>query len=106
MKTRSERLFKQLSDAVKNEKYDNVVKTEMDVLAEKLKHDKVKDLQAFKPEIVQLIEEEIVNRYYYQEGRVRYMLRSDQQLDAAIKVLHNSAEYKDILTNTTRETKK
>lgn len=104
--TTSERLFKQLSDAVKSEKYDSETKTEMDALGEKLKHDKLKDLQIFKPEISQLIDEEIVNRYYHQAGRVRTMLRSDIQLNSAIEVLQNPAEYKDILTNTSREAKK
>ncbi|MDR1056160.1 MAG: S41 family peptidase [Prevotellaceae bacterium] len=96
--TTSERIFKQLTEAVKNEKYDSETKIEMDALSEKLKHDKLKDLQIFKPEISQLLEAEIVNRYYYQEGRVCSMLRNDIQLDSAVKVLKNPVEYNNILS--------
>jgi carboxyl-terminal processing protease len=104
--TNSEYLFNKLKEAVKDEKYESEIKAEMETLSGKLKHDKLKDLQLFKDEISQLIEEEIINRYYYQEGRVRSMLRKDAQLDAAMNILRNPQEYNDILTNTQTERKK
>lgn len=94
----SERLLKQLIETVKTERYYDETKAELNILSEKLKHDKDKDLQTFKPELVQLLNEEIVNRYYYQAGRIRTMLRSDVQLDSAIKALKNREEYTTILT--------
>ncbi len=96
--TRSESLLKQLKTAVEKEKYDDVVEKEIAVLEEKLAHDKKKDLEVFKPEIKQLIEEEIAVCYYYQEGRVRALLKDDSQLKKAEEYLLAPAKYSEILS--------
>ena len=96
--TRSESLLKQLKAAVAKEKYDDVVEKEIAALEEKLMHDKKKDLEVFKPEIKRLIEEEIAVRYYYQEGRVRSLLKSDSQLDKAVEYLLAPDSYLKVLS--------
>lgn len=96
--TRSELLLKQLKTAVEKEKYDDVVEKEIAVLEEKLAHDKKKDLEVFKPEIKRLIEEEIAVRYYYQEGRVRALLKEDNQLKKAVEYLLSPSKYQELLS--------
>ena len=96
--TRSESLLKQLKTAVEKERYDDAVEKEFAVLEEKLMHDKKKDLEVFKPEIKRLLEEEIAVRYYYQEGRVRALLRDDSQLKAASEYLLDSDKYRKVLS--------
>ena len=96
--TRSESLLKQLKAAVEKEKYDDVVEKEIAVLEEKLAHDKKKDLEVFKPEIKRLIEEEIAVRYYYQEGRIRALLKDDSQFSKAVEYLLSSQKYSELLS--------
>ena len=100
--TMSERIMKQLSSIVKQEKYDAEVKDELDKLAEKLKHDKTKDLRLAKDELKTLLREEITERYYYESGRIRAMLRKDKQMAEAQAVLNDLARYERILSATSK----
>ena len=45
-----------------------------------------------------LLKEEIVSRYYYQEGRAKSQLPSDSTLIKAVSVLNNLDEYHRLLT--------
>ena len=96
--TRSESLLKQLKAAVEKEKYEEEVEKEIAILEKKLAHDKKKDLEVFKPEIKRLIEEEIAVRYYYQEGRIRSLIKDDSQLRKATEYLLAPAKYHKLLS--------
>jgi len=58
----------------------------------------VRDLDKYRSEIVELLEDEIVARYYYQKGRVINSFKNDKSLVEAIAVLQNSEVYKKILS--------
>ncbi|MDR0559837.1 MAG: S41 family peptidase [Prevotellaceae bacterium] len=95
--TVSEQLMKRLINSVKQEKYYDNAKAEIEKLAEFLKHDKLKDLKINEPELVALLREEIIERYYYEEGRVEAMLRNDRQFAEACNILANSVKYENLL---------
>lgn len=57
-----------------------------------------RDLDRYRSEIVELLEDEIVSRYYYQKGRVINSFKNDKALVEAISILQNSANYKKILS--------
>lgn len=57
-----------------------------------------RDLDKNKKEIIDLIESEIVSRYYFQKGRVMNSFRTDDVLKSAIQTLEKSAEYNKILS--------
>ena len=69
--TASEKAFEQLVKTAKREKYFEIASEEFSSLEEKLSHNNLKDLETFQDEIRQILSEEIVNRYYYQAGRIR-----------------------------------
>ncbi|MDR2562773.1 MAG: S41 family peptidase [Prevotellaceae bacterium] len=94
----SERMLKQFVSIVKQEKYDEEVKEELERLSEKLKHDKSKDLRLAKDELKALLREEIAERYFYESGRIRAMLRRDNQLTTAQKLLSDSERYSGLLS--------
>jgi carboxyl-terminal processing protease len=54
-------------------------------------------LAHYKDQIKQLLEKEIVARYYFEKGSVETGFKYDQEVKAAIEVLHNQPEYKRIL---------
>jgi carboxyl-terminal processing protease len=58
---------------------------------------KARDLDKFKEEITQMIENEIVSRYYFQKGRTVNSFRYDNVLLKAKEILINSNEYNTIL---------
>lgn len=93
----SEKLINELEAVVKREKYEAQVGDELEKLRTKLAHDKTKDLQTFKSEIITLLQEEIVSRYYYQVGRVKSQMTNDSTLFKAIDILTDSEAYAKLL---------
>lgn len=98
--TGSEQVFDRLIETAKREKYYELAKEEFTALRDKLGHDNLQDLETFRPEIEQLIEEEVVARYYYQAGRIKTQLEEDVQLDKAMELIDNPARITNILNGT------
>ncbi len=96
--TQSERKLNELEKIVKNEKYYDRVKEELENLREKLINDKETDLINFKAEVIQFLRDEIVGRYYYEDGQIETNLKDDIQLHKAIEILNDQNQYKSILS--------
>ena len=86
--------FKKTSE---KEEFYALLKTEYDLLEQKLKAQKKKDLSLYKDVLSQLLKEEIASRYYYQSGRIQASLFNDPCIDKAIAVLIAPEKYKAIL---------
>jgi len=96
-KTRSEEALETFQSTAKREKYYDAVAKEFEALQAKMKHDKKQDLLKNKLEIKRLLEEEIVNRYYMQRGRIEKSLSSDNDVNEAVAVLHKPERYQQLL---------
>ncbi|MDY6800435.1 MAG: S41 family peptidase [Bacteroidota bacterium] len=96
--TESEKELKELVKITKRENYYQRVKKEIDALQNQLANDKKEDLYAFKPEVIQFLRDEIVGRYYYEEGQIQANLKDDTQLEKAIDILKNKERYHAILS--------
>lgn len=96
--TDSQEMLEQLQEIAKDEKYLQDSKTEFDALLAKLTPSLDADLVRYKTEIVEILENEIVSRYYYQKGRVEASLGNDTYITEALRVLNNEQLYQEILT--------
>lgn len=96
-KTRSEEALESFQATARKEKYYDAVAKEFEALQVKMKHDKKQDLLKNKQEVKRLLEEEIVNRYYMQRGRIEKSLSSDNEVNEAIAVLHTPERYQQLL---------
>ncbi len=85
--TRSEESLKKLMETAKREKYFELAEEEFNALESKLAHNDEKDLDNFSDEILQLLKEEIIVRYYYQKGRVQASIVNDPDVKKALEVL-------------------
>jgi len=56
-------------------------------------HDKQQDLLKHKTEIDHLLENEIVSRYYFLRGRIEHGLQDDNDLEKAITMITEPAQY-------------
>ena len=92
-RTTTELLLAQLETAIKAEHLYDTAKAELDTLYAKISHDKRSKLLLFRPELQQLLENEICARYYYDEGRFRSILRHDNQAEVATNLLNNPEAY-------------
>jgi carboxyl-terminal processing protease len=92
--TSSEDALENLIKLVKKEKYYDQAQAVLGELWTKLSHNLDKDLQLFKPEIRSMLADEIIGRYYFQKGRIEYMLRDDNGLARAQALLTSPDEYR------------
>ena len=95
--TASEEILKKVLETAKEEGYDESMSAEYEALMKKVKASKEKDLELFKNQIIDLLENEIISRYYYQNGRILHSFKDDSSLKKAIEILNNDTEYKKIL---------
>lgn len=95
--TRSEQALEDFRKVAVQEKYYEGVKNEFSALEKKMNEDKENDLIRHKEEIRQLLEEEIVGRYYLQSGRIASTLWNDEDIKRAGQVLTNRREYDSLL---------
>lgn len=93
--TGSEKLLADLKAEATKEKQFSEIQTEYDALKAKMDATKKNDLQLHKDEIKQVLENEIVSRYYFEKGRYETNFKYDKELAQAVKVMQD----KDLLAN-------
>ena len=97
--TKSEKLMDDLKSAAEKEKYLESVRPEFDALKKKMEHDKKADLKKFSIEIKEMLENEIVSRYYFQNGQIEASFGFDAEVKKAIEALKDKTTFATILTN-------
>ena len=95
--TRTEQALERLKKASEGDKYYDRISEEYEKLVEKIKSNKDKDLLLHKKEISQILENEIISRYFYQTGRIEHSLKNDPRVKESISVLNQKQRYKRIL---------
>jgi carboxyl-terminal processing protease len=98
--TDAEKALTDLSAKVKDEKHYDDVKVELEAMRKKMTTNKANDLQRFKPEIKELLEQEIVSRYYFEKGRTEAGFDDDPNIIAAVAVLNDPNRYAALLKPT------
>jgi len=99
-KTSTEESLNELITNAKKEKYYDIHKDLFNDLEKDIAHNLEQDLKMFRPEITDLIEDEIISRYFYESGAIEWTIRKDDQILKARDVLNNKEEYSSILKGT------
>lgn len=97
---RTEELMKMLERSARFEGCYEEAKDEFEALAKKMAGNNVAvDLERpkHKKEIKQMLESDIVARYYFRRGTIRQQLKDDKDLDTALEILADSERYRKIL---------
>ena len=94
----SEKMLKSLKEMAEFEGYMEGAKEEFAALEKKLNHNLDRDLETFKKQISEYLSQEIITRYFYQRGAAMERLKDDDDLESAVKVLRDKAEYSKILS--------
>jgi carboxyl-terminal processing protease len=95
--TETELALKNTLAVAKKEKIDESISSEYQQLLAALEKSQDKLLDKNQKEIKNLITDEIIKRYQYQEGLYQYYLKNNLEIKKAVSVLNNSTEYKSIL---------
>ncbi|MBK8364243.1 MAG: S41 family peptidase [Bacteroidetes bacterium] len=96
--TKSEKSLEDFKKNAEDELYLSTLKTDIETLQSKLKHNKQEDIEKNKTDIVSLLEDEIASRYGYQQGRIKESLTHDMEVKKAIEVLNDKITYTGILS--------
>jgi carboxyl-terminal processing protease len=95
--TASEEMLKKMKEVAEEEGYLETAKEEYQALLEKVTPSKARDLEKFKNEILAVLENEIISRYYFQKGRAEQSFNTDDEVKSALSILKNIEEYNTIL---------
>jgi len=93
----TERTLEELKKTAEKEKNFAAIKPEYEALKNKLLADKSQDIKNHREEIKELLENEIVSRYYYQKGRIESGFKYDKEIARAVEVLNDKNLYSAIL---------
>lgn len=97
-KTATEESLNELITNAKKEKYYDLHKDLFTEIEKDITHSLSQDLTQFRSEITDLIEDEIISRYFYEDGSIAWTLKKDEQVLKALEVLNNKAEYNSVLS--------
>jgi len=95
--TESERMIQKLKEIAESESYLEAVQPELKQLESELIENKQKDILKHRAEIEELLNIEIVTRYFYQKGKIIAALQHDPELKQAFEILLNQKQYKSLL---------
>jgi len=99
-KTSTEESLNELITNAKKEKYYDIHKDLFNDLEKDIAHSLDQDLKQFKSEITDLIEDEVMSRYFYESGAIEWTIKTDEQILKARDILNNKEEYSSILKGT------
>jgi carboxyl-terminal processing protease len=95
--TKVEKTIAELIEMAKEEQYYDGIDKQIHDLQAKVHHNKDQDLQTFKNEIKRVLREEIVSRYFFQEGIIEASFKHDPDINKAVDLLSNKKEYSKVL---------
>lgn len=95
--TQTELALKNTLAAAKKEKIDEAISLEYQQLVTALQKSENALLDKNQKEIKNLIQEELIKRYQYQEGLYQFYLKNNLEIKRAVQVLNSPIEYKTIL---------
>lgn len=95
--TATEETIKELKETADKDKYFDFLEKEIQALEKEIQEHKQEDLKVFESEIKRALKEEIISRYHKRQGMIESSFENDEEVDAAIKLLNDEAQYMKIL---------
>ena len=95
--TKTEKNLKEAYQIAENEGYNDRISDEYQKLIDKLRAEKIKDLEVNRSEIKEMLTHEIVRRYYYKKGEYVYKVHNDKTIIEAANILKDENKYQNIL---------
>jgi carboxyl-terminal processing protease len=95
--TASEKALEEFRKKAEEEQYFAGVKSQYESLKQNLSHDKQADIDKNKAEMMELLEEEIARRYYFQKARYEASFRGDEDIQEALRLFASPEQYTTLL---------
>ena len=85
--TETSKYFEEMLEMAQHEDLDSTIIAQLKAFEPQLQPSFREAIARHKADVVELLEAEIIERYYYQKGRIEYMLKHDKDLERAMEVL-------------------
>ena len=95
--TATQVMLERLVEVAQKEKYYEQISGNIEALRDDLSHPLERDLDVFREEIADMLADQMMTRYYMQEGLIEYNTRYDKGIRRALDVLSNTEEYESLL---------
>jgi carboxyl-terminal processing protease len=96
--TYTEKSVQDMEKYLAKEPYFSEVKEQLEQIKSKVNHSKENDLETHQKEIKKILGEEIVSRYYFQEGMIEASLQGDPVIDLAKQYFASPARIVKVLS--------
>ena len=100
--TYSEKSVQDMEKYLAKESYFDEVKEQLEQIKSKVNHSKENDLDTHKKEIKKILSEEIVSRYYFQEGMIETSLQGDPVIELAKEYFATPARMSKVLLGSSK----
>lgn len=95
--TETESAFAKAFKTAEKEELDDDINSSYKAMQEAINNAKKKDMKDKKAEIMSLLTDEIVKRYFYRDGLYNYQLKFNPEILEAVNVLEDQNKYNRIL---------
>ncbi|MBC8343372.1 MAG: S41 family peptidase [Bacteroidetes bacterium] len=97
-KNPSEKALENFKTKAEKDDYFEAIEETYNTMLETIEEQKRNEVLKYKKDISRYLENEIVSRYYFQNGRIQASLAKDIEVKEALDVLQNPEKYKAILS--------
>ncbi|APG60784.1 S41 family peptidase [Christiangramia salexigens] len=95
--TSTEKELLEMIETAEDEQLNTQISSEVDMIRSKISAYKLQELDKKKPEIVSLLTDEIIKRYFYKEGLYEYYTKKNPEIIRAKSILNDPLKYSEIL---------
>jgi carboxyl-terminal processing protease len=95
--TKTEKAFNEALSVAKDEELNSEIKTDYDALINGLNTYKNKAIDNNKIQLMSLLSDEIIKRYFYREGLYDYYKSNNSEIKKGTEILNNPSKYKSYL---------
>ncbi|TRO67392.1 S41 family peptidase [Christiangramia sabulilitoris] len=95
--TATEKELSEMMDKAEDEELKSKIASEVNKIKARINEFKAQELENKKPEIVSLLTDEIIKRYFYKEGLYEFYTQNNPEINKAKSILNNPSEYSRIL---------
>ena len=95
----AQRYWKRFKEAAEKERWNEDMTSQIEAIEQNITNDTRENILLYQKELTEIIEDNIVSRYCYNEGGIEHSLKDDSELHAAIELLTQPERYKAIVTS-------
>jgi carboxyl-terminal processing protease len=96
-RTATEKELEKMIKSAEKDGMNDVLQDEFEQIRREIREEKKNEIKAHREIIEDLLEKEIIGRYYFEKGRIKTGLKNDKEISEAISLINDPSRYEAIL---------